>query len=270
MSVCDNCDEPFELKSSTFRAVAYCSKCRSVRNKDLMELIYPNTDNQMFTKIEDAEAALTGLSANVRLDLHKTLDTVSSKVKLPYGASECCCISFVGQLTVTRVEARNEIIQRIKDGQISFGALVFKRGSRKKPEEAMRFVEPGSKAWFNSKLPFSAPHLIFVDDSDDHVESVKHAIPLASKCLLIKDSDNLIQMLVNTQKPITLPQKFTKEWVTLDPSEADFSQYVYRDSEDILFEDEDDSLFNDVSEELTEVELLALKCAQEVAKEVAN
>lgn len=197
LCVCDNCKGPYELKSSTFVPIAYCSKCRSIRNKDLLELIYPNTDIKIFSKAEEAEAALLGLSSDVRLDLHKTLDTIPSTVKLPFDAAKCCCISFVGQLTDTRISARNDIIQRIKDGQIGFGALVFKRGSRKKPEEAVRFVEPGSKAWFNANLPFSAQQLIFVDDSDDHVESVKYAIP-SSICILIQ-KDNLLEILTTLQ-----------------------------------------------------------------------
>ena len=39
-----------------------------------------------------------------------------------------CAISYVGNLTSTRMEARRDIIERVKNEQISFGALIFQRG----------------------------------------------------------------------------------------------------------------------------------------------
>lgn len=65
MCLCDHCKGPYELKSSTFVPIAYCSKCRSIRNKDILELIYPDTNVKIFSKVEEAEEALLECSENI-------------------------------------------------------------------------------------------------------------------------------------------------------------------------------------------------------------
>jgi hypothetical protein len=192
---CTECKTAFEGSRKLYVDLAYCKPCRKKHSKDILELVTAESF-QIFnsSQVDDAESALSKLEADFRLDLHKTLDTIPEDTKLP-GPS--CCVSYVGQLTGTRISAREEIQRRIKTGQLLFGALVFARGSRKNPEACNTFKDVGSKAWFNLLVKSDNP--LFVDDSDDHVLSVEsvgirsiqiypnqHLLPLLNK----EDSDS--------------------------------------------------------------------------------
>ena len=168
------CDTIFTTSENTkrFARIGFCKPCRKLRNKDLLILIEKDVRIFQEHQVKEAEAALQSLKANVRLDLHKTLDTIDETDPLIIGDLTFCCISYVGRLTTTRLDAEDEITLRIANGQIECGILVFKRGSRKDPEGAMKFTVPGSKAWVNKHLDADGIK-IFVDDSDDHVESVR-------------------------------------------------------------------------------------------------
>jgi hypothetical protein len=186
--VCDNCNQTFDCKPQSGRSfsIVYCAPCRKIRSKDLVEIILPKDFSPkgvsillagektiIFQEYEVVQAETmirTFLNADVRLDLHKTLDTVSPETTLytTVAPKSTCCLSYVGQCTSTRVNARMDIINRINTGQLLFGALVFKRGRDNTP-----FVDVGGKAWFNSVLP-STNSPLFVDDSIDHVLSVKY------------------------------------------------------------------------------------------------
>lgn len=165
-------------KPKNFRqSTAFCHDHRKLYSKDVLEIItpdgtqrFPNLNHQ----IKLAEEILSKLpSIDVRLDLHNVLDKTEFNDSLVQKGITVCGISYVGNLTMTRIQARNEMRDRIESGQIAFGLLVFRRGARKgTPEERNNFHEPGSKAWANSYIPLDSNGL-FVDDSIDHVESVK-------------------------------------------------------------------------------------------------
>ena len=166
---CSECKIEFEGSRKTYADLAYCKPCRKKHSKDILEIITEDS----FTvynrsQVEEAEADLAELKAELRLDLHKTLDTLPFDTEL---SASTCCVSYVGQLTSTRIQAREEIQERIRTGQLKFGALVFARGPRKNPEACNSFTDVGSKAWFNKLVKGENP--IFVDDSEDHVLSVE-------------------------------------------------------------------------------------------------
>lgn len=198
---CDQCGNLYKSSEKTRIPVIYCKKCRKVRQKDLIELINPmgNTIYQQ-NQLEEATFMLKTLcAADVRLDLHKTLDTIAPNTKLP--TRSVCCLSYVGSLTATRKDARDDIIARIASGQIKFGALVFRRGSHRDPEAANRFTDPGSKAWFNQILPAETLEItakggkdvrLFVDDSEDHVLSVQS---VGVKSVQIERGGRLLKIL---------------------------------------------------------------------------
>lgn len=193
--ICEQCEQIYKSSNKNRVPVVYCKKCRKIRQNDLIEIICRDSNQTFFLNSEsEAEIYLKKFcKANIRLDLHKTLDTISSSTKLP--TDSACCVSYVGALTITRSEARSEIKQRINTGQIRFGVLVFKRGSSRNPEEANRFTDPGSKAWFNNILPADDDDncgVLFVDDSEDHVNSVQ-SIGIPS--ILIKPGENLLKLI---------------------------------------------------------------------------
>ncbi len=80
-------------------------------------------------------------------------------------------ISFVGRSSKTREEARNTIINRIKNNQILFGFLVFNRcvtaGKMGTKEQITSFARNNSPQFKN---------FYFIDDTDDHINSVNDAI----------------------------------------------------------------------------------------------
>ena len=169
--VCQNCKKYYETSGKTRIPVVYCRDCRQIRGKDILEWVRPDSfkcfqDHQ----VQEAEELLQSLKSQFRLDLHKTLNTIPPDVKVP---PHTCCVSYVGSLTETRIGAREEIRERIKSGQLEFGVLVFERGSPKDPDRN-RFTKIGSKAWFNRHVkPVPGKQSVFIDDSVDHVFSVK-------------------------------------------------------------------------------------------------
>jgi len=166
-SNCDECGAQFRASRESYCNLAYCKNCRKKHSKDILELIIGDEIIIYTTsQVNEAEDSLSALEADFRLDLHKTLDTIPNDIQLPRSS---CCVSYVGQLTATRIEARNDIKNRIKSGQIKFGALVFARGSKRDKNKI--FTNVGSKAWFNKLVKSDRP--VFVDDSDDHVSSVE-------------------------------------------------------------------------------------------------
>jgi hypothetical protein len=190
-SVCVECAKGFEKSKKTYVDLAYCKDCRKNHSKDILEIVTVD-EFRIFdsSQIDDAEAALSELEADFRLDLHLTLDTIPIDAKLP-GSS--CCVSYVGQLTTTRISAREEIQERIKSGQLLFGALVFARGPRKNPDVCNAFKEVGSKAWFNLLVKSDNP--LFVDDSDDHVLSVES---VGIRSIQIYPDQNLLDLMAQT------------------------------------------------------------------------
>lgn len=159
--------------------MAYCKPCRKNHVHDIVEIVYANTMKSYTHKGGDPDACATllkSLSADIRFDLHNVLDHFDIKEPLdgvPKGV-ECCALSYVGNLTRTRISARCEIQMRIANNQINFGILVFKCGRRKGTEEENSFVAPGSKAWVNRLLPLATlEHGLFIDDSEDHAKSTQ-------------------------------------------------------------------------------------------------
>lgn len=190
---CDHCKNEYQTSGKTRIPIVYCKECRSKRQDDILEYVTVN-NFQIFTEkqLADAEKFLKKQKANVRLDLHKTLNTISVNTKLPTDST--CCVSYVGCLTATRVDAREEIMERIQKGQIQFGVLVFKRGNPKN-ENRNSFTEIGSKAWFNSLVRSDVDIPLFIDDSEDHVLSVGCIANVNS--VQIKPGNSLLDLIKN-------------------------------------------------------------------------
>lgn len=194
MKLCKGCNQEYEgNKIESGRVdIVFCKACRKIRGADVIEIITKDLDILYYDNADKASEALKSLTADVRLDLHKTLDTISSDTKL--SIESVCCISFVGYFTQTRIDARTDIMDRIKTQQIRFGILVFKRGSKKDPLGCERFHEIGSKAWVNNILGSDTDKVLFVDDSDDHVYSVQ-SINSKIKSIKIRNGDDLLSLI---------------------------------------------------------------------------
>jgi hypothetical protein len=121
----------------------------------LAELIFSDR-TVVYTDVAEAEAALSALCADVRLDYHGVADLLPREHVLP---PHTCIISFVGRQSQTRIDTREEIQVRVAGGQVDFGLLVFKRGTSR----------PGTKAWANRLIQQKLPVALFVDDSEDHI-----------------------------------------------------------------------------------------------------
>lgn len=190
---CAECKQNFESSSAAVSSrgpiIVFCKDCRKIRGDDLIELI-TEEGFRIFSKsqLKEAEEILKTLGADYRLDLHKTLDTIHESTVL---GVEACCISYVGCLTETRIDAREEITLRISTKQIKFGALVFSRGSYKDPDARNNHSVAGSKAWFNRSLATNSD-AVFIDDSEDHVKSVQ-AVGITS--LQIQHNQKLLSLL---------------------------------------------------------------------------
>ena len=144
----------------------FCQECSLKHSQDIVEIIRVNGETLYDNNLEEAEKDLMSMYADLRLDLHDTLDTLDNDVRLPLSLTTCC-ISFVGRYSDTRIMARHDIQNRIRNGQILFGVLIFKRNIKKTP-----YTVPGSKAWTNQLIQSKNP--LFIDDGKDHVESVQH------------------------------------------------------------------------------------------------
>lgn len=170
--VCANCNGNYETSGKTRIPIVYCRECRVIRGKDILEWVTADSFEcyQQHQQAE-AETKMSQNPAQFRLDLHKTLDTCAPETVLP---DHTCCISYVGSLTQTRINARTDIQDRVRSGQLKYGVLVFKRGSDSDPVAANRYQEVGSKAWFNKHTPgIEGKSSVFVDDSMDHILSVR-------------------------------------------------------------------------------------------------
>ena len=189
--ICENCQQEFDTSSKTRIPIVYCRDCRVERNKDILEWVTADSYKCYQEHEQNAAEELLSLHpSQFRLDLHKTLDTVDPKEILP---PHTCCVSYVGSLTQTRINARVDIQNRIHTGQLEFGVLVFKRGSHKDPEEANRFQQIGSKAWFNRCVPGVKGRVsVFIDDSLDHVLSVQ-SVGIQSQIII--ERKNLLKMI---------------------------------------------------------------------------
>jgi hypothetical protein len=161
---CGRCTAEYESKGTT----GYCPGCRKMQEKHVCEILTKD-GNFAFNdaeKVGEFMKTFPFKSIKLRLDLHGVLDTIDADTHLP--VKDVCAISYVGKITKTRVDATLEIEQRIRNNQILFGVLVFRRGKRKSEP----FVEVGSKAWFNQFLK-NDEQCLFIDDSYDHVISVE-------------------------------------------------------------------------------------------------
>jgi len=192
---CAHCDSEYQTSGKSRVPIAYCKECRKQRQDDILEFIIGDSFSiYAIEQLDDAEKLLKTLKSDLRLDLHKTLDTISSNTKLP--VKNACCVSYVGCLTVTRLDAREEIMERIKNNQIQFGVLVFKRGSPKN-ENRNSFTEIGSKYWFNSLVRSDTKISMFIDDSEDHVLSVGCIDNI--KSIQIKPREHLLNLIKNNK-----------------------------------------------------------------------
>ncbi len=194
---CARCNKPYEVSNKNRSApIAFCRPCRKIHSKDIIEIITSKLVIYSEKDLLQAEQALLDLpGTDIRLDYHGVLDTISEDIKLGDGSNNICCISYVGQLTTTRINAREDMMNRMKSNQISYGILVFKRGSRRFPEAGDKFVDPGSKAWANKLISSNSANPIFIDDSTDHVRSVQFA---GIDSYLFSPSDgNLVKFLDN-------------------------------------------------------------------------
>lgn len=144
-------------------------------SNDLIELIYKQDDQICTTvlkkwEVDKAESMLRSMPAHVRLDCHGVLDTLPTRLKINR-TKKYCMISYTGRTSRTRETARSEAKLRIKTGLIDYGILMFARGRGK---NKYSFTEVGSKAWVNSLIPDGE---LFIDDGEDHIQSVKLACP---------------------------------------------------------------------------------------------
>ena len=129
---------------------------------DLIEIVLKDkTIIYQYENLSEAIAFLKTLQSSVVLDLHGVLDTVNSDTILPINKSRSCC-SYVGRNSAIRKEAALVIKERIDNGQIDFGVLVFKRH-----EEIRNDI--GTKTWYCLLVGAE----LFCDDSFDHVNYVK-------------------------------------------------------------------------------------------------
>lgn len=162
---CSACSTSYESSGHS----AFCPSCRPAHESHVCEII--TSDSVLtFTNPADVEKALHDMNFRsdvpIRLDLHDVLDTTEPNEKL--SKHRICGLSYVGNITKTRISARLDMQERIASGQILYGVLVFKRGKDKHNP----YIEIGSKAWFNTLLDNSCDPL-FIDDSIDHVISVQ-------------------------------------------------------------------------------------------------
>jgi hypothetical protein len=109
-----------------------------------------------YTDPTQAIAYLSQHPAHLRLDLHGVLDLLPSDVPIP--GEGAICISYVGSIeSPVYSEALQDIQQRCKTAQISYGVLVFCRG---RGSARHHFVAEGSKAWVNHWIP-RGKHCVF-------------------------------------------------------------------------------------------------------------
>jgi len=162
-----------------------------IKSLNMIEIIHKNNtivvdSENTFLQELDYEIPLLRQTPSNRicvLDLHNTLDVLTTNdinikklqtIRLQYNL--VVALSFVGKADgpgSTRDNARQELIQNIKNNVIDFGILVFKR------EFAKGII-------CNLLLQkFNVDQLIFADDGDDHLEAVKDIIGNGKNILLL-------------------------------------------------------------------------------------
>jgi hypothetical protein len=101
------------------------------------------------------------------LDFHGVTDLFNPVEKISYLPT--IIISFVGRNSSKRKIVHEEIVARIKSGQVYLGALVFSR--------TYEAGLVGTKEWIISAIRAITHNqmIYFIDDSDDHIESVRNA-----------------------------------------------------------------------------------------------
>jgi hypothetical protein len=173
--------------------VIYCDSCYNNRKNDICEYIDSNGISHYITKgnISNFPTLIGSKPIQIRLDLHGALDLVSSDV-IFRDANICCCISYVGSTTKTRLLAKKEILSRLGK-QISCGFIIFKRGRGK---TLNTFYDVGGKAWINDLIPIDlTKKAIFVDDSDDHINSVVNKQINGLTAYLMREHDDLLKVI---------------------------------------------------------------------------
>ena len=147
-------------------------------HNDIVEIIFMRNNeiiHKIFKNVETAENILKKYSSDIRLDLHGVTDITKPDTELiqkdKRKSHTISIISYVGKTSETRMLARQEVKNRIKTGQIDFGVLIFKRCKRDQSGKNT-YHECGSKAWVNNFIQ-TQTKAIFIDDSEDHVNSVK-------------------------------------------------------------------------------------------------
>lgn len=187
---CSNCANSY---FNTNQNSVYCKKCYDIRKNDICEVIDATGLCVIIDKnnLASLPSLISDKEISVRLDLHGVLDTLVHDIEFE-NPNNIMCLSFVGSTTMTRIHARTEIQRRLGH-QVAFGVLVFGRGKGKNKNT---FIEPGSKAWINSLIPIKAGQkAIFVDDSDDHYQSVKSLKINNLDTHLLKSYDNLYKII---------------------------------------------------------------------------
>lgn len=146
--------------------------------KDFIEIIDKKEGqprHTIFRKEKEAEAILKTFVSDLRLDFHGVLGSLPPEVqvinKKIREKMTICVISYVGKMRGSRMGARLEIMKRISCGQVDFGILVFNR-AKKGDTNKNTFTEAGSKAWTNKLIGINGKAL-FIDDGDDHIQSVE-------------------------------------------------------------------------------------------------
>jgi hypothetical protein len=206
----DGCSNEPKQPKGFFTRTAFCEDHRKLYSNDVLEIITYDNIQRFQSNTKEAEYALSLLpETDIRLDLHGVLDLTEYTDVLVEKNISVCGISYVGNMTATRIQARVEFQSRIKSGQVQFGLLVFRRGRRKgTSEERNSFHDPGSKAWANTHIKLRNNGM-FVDDSTDHVESVKSKkIPGMKSVHFNLTRKKLIEMLMKFRKSKTVEKTF--------------------------------------------------------------
>lgn len=164
------------------RKKSYCKKCLFSHESDMLEII--EIDNKKLYKNYEIEESIQYLNrlgvVSYRLDLHGVLDTIDAKTKL--SNKKTCVISYLKSTSDKRKMAYDNILSRIKSGQIDFGIMSFV-GKRK-----YICVEEGSKAWINSHLLIdTVNNSYFIDDGKDHIQSTESLNIPKLKCILMEN-----------------------------------------------------------------------------------
>lgn len=172
-----------------------CTECFDEHKNDLIEIIYKDNIGirriiLKSSQITDAESLIKSFDKVYGvLDLQGVLTTIDPVQLISQeGNKPVAACSYVGKHTDTRIVARGYILERVKSSQIQYGALIFARGFDLGNKN--KFHDVGSKAWF---VKVVSPH-IFIDDSEDHVESVK-SLNAKVNSILMKPSDDLLDLI---------------------------------------------------------------------------